>query len=499
MKLDCRRALTMTMALLTTAAVFVSCGETAENAPVLDSSAGTEAPVTEETEPVNERLAVKDSLPEGLDYGGKEFQILYTNGMNRKSYVEGAEEENGDIVEDAVINSTRAVEERLNVDIVHTSNDEGDWSNSGTIIKKLVMAGDTTYDLYMGEQFGVVQVVPDGVFANGYDIANLDFTKPWWNNTFMDNLSVGSSARYLLTGDYNLTVLLQAFVIYYNKSMYARLYDDANALYDTVLSGKWTMDRLSEITREAFTDLDNNGKTNEGDQLGFLSYKTSSAVDPFMYLADIPYTTRDSSGAYTLNMQQERAVKLTEKVVDFFWQEGSCSETETKVETLFSSGSAMFLDGLFSTAKELRDMKEDFGFLPIPKLDEEQESYRCLVGDCPLLCGVPTTCQNTDMVGAVLEALNAETYKTVTPVWYETALKIKYARDDISSQIIDLIRDSMTTSFIFAYSPKLSNIGQIMRELVSTNSKNYMSKAASMEKSANKSLAKLVEAFEENG
>ncbi|MBR5680167.1 MAG: hypothetical protein IKX19_05885, partial [Clostridia bacterium] len=133
-----------------------------------------------------------------------------------------------------------------------------------------------------------------------------------------------------------------------------------------------------------------------------------------------------------------------------------------------------------------------------PKLDEEQEYYRNLVGDCNLFTVIPVTTPRAEMAGAVLEALNAQTYRTVTPAWYEVTLKCKYSRDLLSSDIIDLIHDSIYTSFLFAYSPMISQMGQVMRDLVTNNNTNYMSNVASKLKVANKSLERMYTELEKN-
>jgi hypothetical protein len=47
------------------------------------------------------------------------------------------------------------------------------------------------------------------------------------------------------------------------------------------------------------------------------------------------------------------------------------------------------------------------------------------------------------MTGAVLETLNFLTYKDVVPAYYEVTLKQKVSRDNVSSQMLDLILNSI--------------------------------------------------------
>ena len=67
------------------------------------------------------------------------------------------------------------------------------------------------------------------------------------------------------------------------------------------------------------------------------------------------------------------------------------------------------------------------------------------------------TSGNTDAAGAVLEALSAYKYKTVLPAYFEVALKTKYSRDDTTSQMCDIIRDSMVLDFGFVFNNELGN------------------------------------------
>jgi len=56
---------------------------------------------------------------------------------------------------------------------------------------------------------------------------------------------------------------------------------------------------------------------------------------------------------------------------------------------------------------------------------------------------VPVTAKKLDAIGAVLEALNFYSWRDVVPAYYEVALKQKYSRDEISSQMFDLVLDSI--------------------------------------------------------
>ena len=493
----------LTLALLMLLPLVSSCGErTTEEKEAVSPTGGSDvssadlpAPGEEETEePVFTRENVPDTLPGDLNFDGKTCTIFYSNGRGKYKTVEGGEELTGEVVNDAVFNCNRGVAERLNVDLQFFAENRGNWDTIAGLISALVMAADSTYDVYQGEQYGIAQTVVSGFYHNAFELPYLDFSQPWWNSVFMDNLQFTADSRFLLTGDFDLTTLSEMWVQYYNRSIYEKQFGDPDGLYDLVLEGKWTIDKMIELVDAGYLDANGNGETDLGDQFGYVCYQTYSTVDPFMYGADIPYTSRSEDGRIVIDMSQERAVSLVEKTVALFHQTGVYSVSRDP----FAEGQALFCASMLGAAAAYREMEDDFGFLPTPKLDEEQSAYRDLVSDVCSLTAVPVTCLDTEMASAVLEALNAQTWRTVTTAWYEVSLKFKYARDLLSSDMIDLIHDSIYTDFLFAYSLKLSNLGQLMRLLVNDNNTNYMSTAAKFEKSAVKLLGKMYDTLEKN-
>ncbi len=449
-----------------------------------------------------EETELKDKVPDDLDYDGTTITIFVSNGagQNEKLYA-GQGELTGDVENDAIIKRNMDAEERLNITLDYYGESQGEVGNIGSLISRIIMAGDDTYDMFLGNEYGHVTVITTGGLWNIDNLDYVDYSMPWWNNTYMDEMRVGEDARYFLVGDYIIETLRHAHTLFFNKNLYGDLFGgNTNEMYDWVLDGTWTIDRFAQTAEAAYADLNNNGVTDRDDRLGYITYLCWASVDPFAYLGDVPYSTHDENGYIQLNLLNEQAVTLAEKVVSFFHQPGSLFRLESDYSgAVFKEGRALFL-GLQSlgTAQWYRDMEADYGFLPYPKLDENQQAYHTLVADNALIGSIPSVSKNLDKMGAVLEVLSYETRRTVIPAWYETALKLKYSRDDIASQIIDIIHDSTTTNFIYAYSNPLSGAGQIMRGMVDANSTDYASAVARMEKVAKKSLERLISSYEKN-
>ena len=95
-----------------------------------------------------------------------------------------------------------------------------------------------------------------------------------------------------------------------------------------------------------------------------------------------------------------------------------------------------------------------------------------------------------------MEALCSESYRYVTPAYYETALKVKYTRDDETSRMLDMIRDSVKFDFAYIYNASLNTPMTQFRQLVMKKVDAAASTLASNMKSCNKMLAELLEKYD---
>jgi hypothetical protein len=108
----------------------------------------------------------------------------------------------------------------------------------------------------------------------------------------------------------------------------------------------------------------------------------------------------------------------------------------------------------------------------------------------------PVTVQNTEKVGAVIEALAAESRKSVLPAFYDIALKTKYARDDDSAEMIDIIRDGISYNFGVEYVVPLGSPHLQWRFLVSNKKTNIVSEVERQTNVWQKNLEKILEAYQ---
>lgn len=161
----------------------------------------------------------------------------------------------------------------------------------------------------------------------------------------------------------------------------------------------------------------------------------------------------------------------------------------------FTEGTSMFMFGQFATADLLREMTDDYGVIPNPKFDSEQDEYHSTMYEAMRFMAVPYNCQKADAACMLLEELAFEGYNSILPVYYETVLKNKYVRDDVSARMIDLIRENLATDFAIIYGVGCSYLCYAHRDMIRNGKSDFASEYASKEAAAKAGLDELIEHF----
>ena len=470
------------LALLMLTPALASCsdnGNTSETTAAETTAAGeTTAEAVGETE----RSQIKDNLPE-LNFDGQDIRIIYRDDGADLS-VEVVSEETGDIVNDAVYNRQMTVEERLNIkmkaipmtDTIHSPNQVRD------AVRKSVTAGSDDYDIALNHMSGTTPLALENMFVDLNSLDYLDFSQPWWAGDFMEQATINGHCYYA-AGDMALTLIQSMYLIYYNKDLYANYFDDK--LYDTVWDGKWTIDKMMELGRTVYTDSNGDSQYDVGDVYG---YSTTSIrlIDALLVGANVPLSERDSDGTPRLIVgEDERTFDFITKVAGLLtdkqltWRVQDNADGEVDMLKKFSEGTLLFIPFTPMGASQLRQMENDFGVLPMPKLDDTQDEYTTSAHNGFSSITIVNTCKYADKAAAVIEALCAESYRFVTPAYYETALKVKYSRDDETSKMLDMIRESVKFNFAYIFNASLGEPMTQFRKLVMAGADTVASTLAS--------------------
>lgn len=101
-----------------------------------------------------------------------------------------------------------------------------------------------------------------------------------------------------------------------------------------------------------------------------------------------------------------------------------------------------------SGSDALRDLDFEFGILPVPKLDENQENYRAF--SCGGMVVVPANLTNPDMTGAVIEALYATAHKYIPDAIVDQYIEGKLLNTEDDIEMFRLLNSNEVRKYDFA-------------------------------------------------
>ncbi len=434
--------------LASIAAGLLSCGS--EGA----QSESTTAASSDTTEAVTTEKAVDtdDELPE-RKFDGRTFTVITYDQILTDVK---ADEANGDVVNDAVFERNQTVEERFDVTLETISN--ANHRDTAKRIQSSVLAGDDDFELIAHHVVGSGGLALQDLFMNWYEIPYINFEKPWWSRSTTEDLTYGNNVAPLAIGDMALSAMYGTYCYFFDKKG-AEDYglDD---LYAVANAGDWTLDYVMEITKDIYKDLNNNNERDEYDYYG-LTQSPYSAVNAFLWSSGGKVFENDAQGIPQYVYGGEKVMNIYEKVYELcFNSEGVCIKRNFGEVTgvdydmaarTFRDDMSLFVSGTLDMTIKFFRSRGEYGILPYPKYDEAQPEYKTMVDGYHAALAVPKTVTDTEFVGIITEALNAESHKIVVPAFYEVALKVKYSHDEESVQMLDRIIENRVFDLGYVY------------------------------------------------
>lgn len=470
-----KNMLALILAALLLPSSMTACGEsqTETTADTMDNTA-TDTVEIGDTD-MEGREAVSDDLPE-KDFEGADFTILSYNFSAGYMY---AEELTGEAFNDALYNRDTKVSDRFHVNIV--TDCSLDYTAVSNAIKTSVTAGEDVYDLiaYQYVQMGV-DVLSD-VYMNFRDVPYINFDNPWWNSS-TDALLTYKGRTFLALGSLNLSTISGSNCCYYNLDI-AEQYE-MDDIFSIVNEGHWTLDKLIEGANVAYVDTNGNGKRDNEDQFGFV-YSQNMDMGGIQVYDKLICEFDDNGNLVLDNYYDEKLISIVEKLYSMqYEQEGIWSEAVWNLGiNMFVTNQTLSAFGNLSQSQwGLRDADIDYAIIPIPKWSEEQEKYVTAVGGDTQ--AVLRTAGDLEMLGVIIEALNAESWRTCESAYYENTIKYKSTRREENLEILDMMMENRAFDFGVVYGG-FSGANNWIYQMINSKSKDiastYQSKKAQWE------------------
>ncbi len=458
------KILALVLVCLMTVSALVACGGTADTET---QSGGQETMAPAETQNPDggrydaafDRSSVSDDIPADLKFTGETVTFFTRNDDELWKYEMDVDTIMNDTLYDALYYRNKTVEERLGVTI-STIAQAGNYSNRLTWNDTLRTAVNTKsgdFDaaaIYLSQ--GSVLAV-ENMYYNVIDFDNINLNKPWWNRDIQNELTLFKTLYYL-AGDIAVTELTGTFCMGFNKNLYDKYFGASGEnLYDVVNENRWTIDYLYDLTAVVHEDLNGDGLVSDGDVVGYSAfdpYKQDSWNDAWIIACGINITTM-VNGIPELSFYSERTIRAHEAVKRLSVTCPGTLASEHKELTTFQDGKILFTRTNLNGGASWREMKDAYGIIPMPMLEEDQEGgYATTVNNTSSLITILSSLpgERKELVGATLELMAAESYKQVTPTYFEVAVKTKYAEAPEDAKMYDLILNSVRFSFGYCYS-----------------------------------------------
>ena len=504
-----KRLTALILALITLTCMFASCANTPDDpaqndgttaAPITDPAgvgdtepAGTEALTDEWGRPYVESPTAADTkLPDDTV-----ITVLMRDSAtwNRELY---SESETGDMLNDGIYNRNLKLEEDLNFKFEFIKSPTKEDSQR-TIIAEYESGGSSDLDLVMNYAYYSTGAALRNCYENIHDISTMNVNHPWWNPTYVEAATI-QDQLYFIIGDLNLSVVDRSLAIYYNATL-ANDYQLGN-LYDVVLNGEWTIDKLLEYTKDTWVDTNQSGSIDLPDKIGIISILGSEAYDGFLTAFGVDVLAKNADGGLDIVWDPEKVSSAIDLQITLFSNNNGAflHSNHTELCNKFVNNESLFwlytIYASSATNQSLRSMTSNYGLLPIPKYNLDQDNYYTTAQDAYSIMSVMATSRQLEAVGTVFEEWNYRSYMDILPVYCEVIMKTRYLNDVESGMIFDLILDSIKFDTGMVYGSEIDSIATSTRSIVKGGNNTFTKEFKAKQRVYQNKIKKLIQDFE---
>jgi hypothetical protein len=253
---------------------------------------------------------------------------------------------------------------------------------------------------------------------------------------------------HMVTGDISVFTAFGVNGAYYNSDLAKE--HGLDCVYELVRRGAWTWDRCVQMSRAVANDLDGDGIMGANDLFGVTGEHATMRM--IVFGVGERFTRKDENDIPYLAINSPRTIRALDYALESFlhpghgmyandWTAGWDGHHYMRfLFPKFDNNEMLFIFFPVVAALDLRDMQYDFGIVPYPKLDENQERYYAPASrwyDTFLF--VPSTNQDFTRTGTILEALGYYSQTHVRPAVIERTVTGRLMRDADAEEMFNIM------------------------------------------------------------
>ena len=374
--------------------------------------------------------------------------------------------------ESAASSVSRAVEERTTF-----LNDK----YGAKILVKQVTTKNLTNDLKAALESGVdycdliaisaketVKLQTAGLLGDMNKLPDFDLNAKYFDQYNAKSLAVNEKL-YMLP-DASAQVYDETYVMFFNRDLVnTQGGQDPETL---VMQGKWTWDSFHEVAKAAAPKVYNKSTSDIAtDIFGFTSYESESSFPLAMWNScGIHIIDNNYYGSVDISYTADELLGYAEKLKSRYNSRGRLPLEGGDASLAFKEGRLAFFCNKLEYFYSLRDGKNNgnnYGMVPMPKYDENQERYCTPVSTEARVYSIPKNIENQTeshkaFVSAVIKATCASGSETIKKAYLNQVIAT-YLNNNKETVMFQTVLDTIYFDFATVYS---SNISVIRRATV---------------------------------
>lgn len=198
---------------------------------------------------------------------------------------------------------------------------------------------------------------------------------PWYDQNANASISI-ENRSYFTVSDMSIMQKIVSFSVTYNPELLATKFPDLD-LFQTVVDGEWTLDRMLELGRSFAGDADGNGTMDYTDEWGLVSSQ-GDAIQ-FYLASGETLCAKDENDDPIISIGGARSLSVSQKILETLQQKDwvilyqdilaqgvPASEGSNTALRIFGDGRALFRISAFSAIKKLRAYDVEYAVVPMP-------------------------------------------------------------------------------------------------------------------------------------
>ena len=445
---------------------------------------------------------------EHMKFGNEDFIVLTrmdrTKGQAFNIVDLVVDENMGDVtIVDAVQRRNDLIQQNFEINIKRIAIGSSNNADAALEASSAMEKQDDTYDAFMLAVDHSLNQALKGMFIDFSDADYIDLSSPWWDQGVINNLKL-FGGTYLALGDINTVDNDGTWCVLFNKEILGAYGTTDQQMYDLVKSGigvtgGWTTDELIRIAKSSYKEDPNNKEKWRPDYSGsgtyglFLQSEVATAI--MQASGNTPTVASDSMAGIVSNLKSQEfqdAIDATFSFMgnrdsaDWYLNMDTITYADDKYQTVaragFMANKAAFFICHIGSIDLIRDMKADFGIIPLPKLLDSQENYGNTIQYNTAQCYVVPYRMDDYLNEKSCYVLEALAYYSSTEfdetgclsyAYYTLCLQAKGTRDDDAWDMLDIIFDNRV--FDLACALNISNVNNIIRSCTTGAECNWVS------------------------